>query len=380
MTRTGLVLLAAAFLLSTPFISADAESEPQIRHHKIAKGFHVLYGGNGLGASVGVIETSDSLVLVDAMRDRTTAKLAAALQEISDKPVSHVFNTHRHEDHTSGNSAFVEQGAILVRQANGPGAGEGRQIRFEKKVILNVGGVRFEAYSVQSHTPEDALIRVPAANVIFLGDTFTTNWHPTFYSGGEAGQLAVVERVLALADDKTVIVPGHGNVTNRQGVIVYRDAFRDWMDRMRELASAGWTADQMAADVELKSISKRFLQDGSRDEMRPAGYRRFIKRTISTELTTANESVLPHLGEYVGTYRYADGMLLRVELAEGGLTIFEGGQLSGHVIPLSKDKFHFPGRLEGEGHLTFQFDGGGNVTGATYVGEDQSWPAARVRD
>ncbi len=380
MTRAGLAAIAAFFLISPTVCSAVDVTSPKVETHKIADGVHVIYGGNGLGASVGVVETREGLVLIDAMRQKTASQLDAALKQISDKPVSHVFNTHRHEDHTDGNIVFTQKGAVLIRQANAPDGGEAKQVRFEERIDLNIGDVQFVALAARSHTPDDALVYLPGRNVIFLGDTFTTNWHPTFYSGGEAGQYAVIDRVLELADEHTVIVPGHGRVTDWDGVVFYKAAFTDWMARMRELTTSGASADQMEADTALKAIARRFLQDGSKEEIRPAGYRRFIERTISTELMPVDESVLAQLADYVGDYRYEDGMALRIDAVEGGLRIVEGGHLSGVAIPLSRGRFHFPGRLEGEGHLTFQFDDEGGVIGATYVGEDRSWPATRVSD
>ncbi len=380
MTRAGLAAIAALFLMAPSVSSADEAANPQIEPQEIADGVYVLYGGNGLGASVGVVELPEGLVLIDAMRQKSASQLDAALRKISDKPVSHVFNTHRHEDHTDGNVAFVQKGAVLVRQANAPDGDEPKQIRFKEGFDREIGGVRFVALAVQSHTPDDALVYLPGRNVIFLGDTFTTNWHPTFYSGGEVGQYSVIDKVLELVDEHTVIVPGHGRVTNRDGIVRYEAAFKDWMTRMRELVASGASAGQMAEDAKLKAVARRFLQDGSKEIIRPASYRRFIERTISTELMPIDQGVLTQLADYVGDYRYADGMALRVEAVEDGLRIIEGGRLSGIAIPLSRSRFHFPGRLEGEGHLTFQFDGEGRVIGATYVDEDRNWPAARVGD
>lgn len=368
----------AALMISTVALGAAEDAGPRIVTHKVNDAVHILYGGNGLGASVGVVETSAGLVLIDAMRDKTADQLAEALGGVSDKPVSYLFNTHRHEDHTSGNGAFLDKGAVLIRQANAPEGGEVNQIRFDKHLSLTVGGVTFEAFAVQSHTPDDVLVYMPRENILFLGDTFTTNWHPTFYSGGEKGQLAVLEQVLRIADDNTVILPGHGAVTDRKGVIAYRDAFNLWMARMRQLSAEGMSVEQVVADAGLRDISRQFLQDGSTDEIRAKSYQRFIERTISTELMPVDTSVLPHLADYVGEYLFEDGRQLRLELAEDRLKVFRNGLLFGTLVPLSKTEFHFPGWLESDGKMIFSFNDAGEVTGVALTNSDASFPAEKV--
>jgi cyclase len=375
-----LYLLSLAFLVAAPVFASSETPEPEIEIAPLGSGVHILYGGNGLGSNVGVIETSEGLVLVDAMRDRTADKLRAALATISDDSVSHVFNTHRHEDHTSGNAGFVSGGAVLVRQASAPDGDEAEQIRFGDKLAMTVGGVRIEAYAVWSHTPDDALILLPEQNILFMGDTFTTNWHPTFYSGGEAGQLEVIEKALALGNERTLFVPGHGKASDRAGLLAYRDGFKAWMARARALAAAGADADVMEQDSELANIAARFLQDGSQDTIRPTSYRRFIERTISTELMPIDEAVMARLSDYAGRYQYEDGVALEVKVKGRALALYEDDVYAGRIIPLSTTRFHYPGALEGEGHMEFDLNDRGHPVSVSSVAGDARMRAKRVAD
>ncbi|NVJ70041.1 MAG: MBL fold metallo-hydrolase [Alphaproteobacteria bacterium] len=368
----------AALMISTVAFGAAEDAEPRIVTYKVNGAVNILYGGNGLGASVGVVDTSEGLVLIDAMRDKTADQLAEALGGVSDKPVSYLFNTHRHEDHTSGNGAFLDNGAVLIRQANAPDGGEVNQIRFADHLAMTIGGVKFEAYSTPSHTWDDVLVYLPKENILFMGDTFTTNWHATFFAAGEKGQIAVIEKALVLADDATLIVPGHGAVTDRKGILVYRDAVKNWMARARALSAKGMGLDEMAADAELQAIANSFLQDGSKEEIPAVRYRRFVERVISTELMPMDASVLPHLGDYVGEYLFEDGRQLRLELAKDRLKAFRNGLLFGTLVPLSKTEFHFPGWLESDGKMIFSFNDAGEVTGVALTNSDASFPAEKV--
>jgi glyoxylase-like metal-dependent hydrolase (beta-lactamase superfamily II) len=68
-------------------------------------------------------------------------------------------------------------------------------------------------------------------------------------SGGSVdGVIAAVDRMLALANDETRIIPGHGQVTNRKGLAEYRAMLVTTRDRMRERVRAGKTLEELLAE------------------------------------------------------------------------------------------------------------------------------------
>jgi len=56
-----------------------------------------------------------------------------------------------------------------------------------------------------------------------------------------------VDRILELANDSTQIIPGHGKVTDRAGLVSYRKLLADTSARMRELVQAGRTVEEVVA-------------------------------------------------------------------------------------------------------------------------------------
>ena len=67
-------------------------------------------------------------------------------------------------------------------------------------------------------------------------------------SGGTVnGLIAAVDRMLALADDKTRIIPGHGDVTDRAGLAAYREMLAVTSGRVRDLVKAGKSVDEVLA-------------------------------------------------------------------------------------------------------------------------------------
>lgn len=262
--------------------AAAQDAGARIPVEQVRDGLYVLQGGDELGANVGVLKHDKGLLLIDTMEEKASARLISALEAIADAPVTHVVNTHQHLDHAGGNRVFLGEGAVLVRRSKDPNSGEAEQLNFDGRIALAVGGESVDLYAVRSHAPDDALVDLPGQNVLFMGDAFTTNWHPTFYAGGETGQLAVIDLALDLSDDQTVIVPGHGPAVGRDGLLAYRATFLDWMQRMRQLQAQGRTVDEMAADQQLLQISIRFLQGSALEPIPDRSFRRFIERTIGT--------------------------------------------------------------------------------------------------
>lgn len=269
---SGLVLFA---LLSGVALAA----EPDINRTRVSEAFHVLDGSGGYGANVGVLEYEDGVVLIDTMLPAHATTLKAAVRQITDKPVTYIFNTHGHMDHTGGNDVFAAGGAATV-PVDGTGESDAAA-----DFSATYGSAEVRVYAVVSHSNADRLIFLPGPNVLFMGDTFTTNWHPTFYAGGAKGQLATIAAALEIADDDTVIVPGHGSLSDRQGLMVYQNAFKDWIARMAELDAGSMSTDQLAADEGLRRIAARFMQGGSPAELPEQSYRRFIERTVTVEFS-----------------------------------------------------------------------------------------------
>lgn len=272
-------LIGAGFLATMGSVSASS-----IETIEVAEDFYILMS-NGLGANVGVQLGADGVLLVDTMMERGNEAFDTALAAITDKPVRYVLNTHEHMDHNAGNARFSEQGATVIYHEASPDMGLPREVRFSDVLSKEMAGTRVDIYPVVSHTMNDAIYHLPEKNVVFMGDTYATNWHPTFYGGGREGQLGAIDLVLGLSDENTIIVPGHGPVTGTAGLILYRETFTAWLDRVQKLLEAGQTEDQMAANPQLRAIVDRFQQEEGGRSMPDSSYRRFIQRTIETEYT-----------------------------------------------------------------------------------------------
>ena len=104
-------------------------------------------------------------------------------------------------------------------------------------------------------------------DVVHMGDTFFHGSYPFIdvSSGGSAdGIVAAADRVLALATEKTKIIPGHGPLASKADLQAYRDLVATVSQRIRDLRRDGKSdadirAAQPAADFDAR-YGKGFIK------------------------------------------------------------------------------------------------------------------------
>lgn len=335
-------------LITTAFAGVlFAQEEPRIVSEKLNENLYVLYGGNGQGANVGLYIGQKGLLLVDGMKGETNNKLMTVIKIISDKNVLQVINTHADFDHAGANSLFMEQGATVYMQENAPFEGGKGSAYFKDKLTLSLNDETVEAYSVVSHSFCDALIHFKKSNVVFMGDTFTNNWYATFNSGGVEGQFEAIDKALAIGNEQTIYVPGHGLPTNAAGLMNYRNASGEWLAKVGELYRDGVEIDDMVTNEELNRIKQKFIDERTGATIPQARLKRFIERTISIGLMPEYPMGQEDLKNYAGIFQCEDGTHEEIYFSEGKLFIRKNTpyQHIAELIPQSDRLFHLGGSI-----------------------------------
>jgi cyclase len=222
-------------------------------------------GGNTL-AFIG----PDGTLLVDPAYVQLAPQLKAELQKLQAGKVRFLINSHYHGDHTGGNGAFHQDGAVIVAQENirlrmtqsRTSAKTGKTtppapvenwptVTFEKKMVFYFNGEEVELFHNQpSHTDGDTMIYFHHANVVHMGDVFVNNLYPLIDlgTGGTIdGYFPVIDEVLARVDDHTQIVPGHGPIATRQELKAYRDMLHTVRERVAARIAMGKSLEEILA-------------------------------------------------------------------------------------------------------------------------------------
>ena len=252
----ALLLLVAALPTGT-----RAQSVMQITTTPLRPGIWVLSGfANG---NILVHDDGTDILLVDAQSDRRVDLADAALRALTTRHVTTVVTTHYHDDHIGGNPHWKAQGARLVAQRNvavqarkdttitewrdwhrtpAPADALPTECFTDSLAIARKGEHVLLHHVPSAHTDGDLIIWLPAANVLHMGDVLELGAPPfiDYWTGGSwTGMLAAVDAGLAIANDQTIIVPGHGPTTNRAGMVAYRAMLQDVGERVRDAVHRG---------------------------------------------------------------------------------------------------------------------------------------------
>lgn len=263
--------LAAALLLSAaplaaPLAAQAAPDVPRIETHRLRDGVAVLSGfANG---NILVVEGDSGVLLVDGQSARRVLSADSALRALTRRPVTHVVNTHYHGDHTEGNAHWRAGGAAIVahraaaREAardttiaewNGwhrtPLAAAAMPTQLvDSTLTIPVGAERVVVRHVpRAHTSGDLVVWLPAANVLHTGDLVEIGAYPflDWWAGGTLdGMIAATDTLLAMGNDRTAYVPGHGRPVTAAEVREYRAMLVDLRARARAAVQAGQTLEQ----------------------------------------------------------------------------------------------------------------------------------------
>jgi glyoxylase-like metal-dependent hydrolase (beta-lactamase superfamily II) len=125
---------------------------------------------------------------------------------------------------------------------------------FDGSYTLNTDGLSFRVVEQPvSHTDGDAVVFLPKANVLIMGDLHHSNEYPVYDTvagcqcGSYEGNFAAYANVMKMANDKTIIVPGHGAPTNKAELAVYIKMLQKVRDDIKAMIAAGKSADEVVA-------------------------------------------------------------------------------------------------------------------------------------
>ncbi len=264
-TRGRVAAIVLALLAGTG--AAQDLSQVEMKPTRLADGVYMLVGAGG---NIGLSFGADGAFLIDDQFAPLADKIKAAVAELTDQPVRFVINTHWHGDHTGGNEAFGQAGAVIVAHdniyhrlstdqfnaffdSNFPAQPRAALpvVTFTERVTLRLNGDHVHAIHVpHAHTDGDAIVYFENADVLHMGDLFFNEMYPFIdldSGGGIHGVLAGINKGLALADEDTRVIPGHGPLTDRAGLQAYRDMLVTLRDRIEALKEDGKTLEEAIA-------------------------------------------------------------------------------------------------------------------------------------
>ena len=256
------------FCVLLPMAIAQENTTVEIVVSQIADHIYVLSGpGGNIGLSVG----DDAVFLIDDKYAPVIPAIKKAVAKVTDRPVSVILNTHWHGDHTGGNEDFRSDGAIIISHDNVRKRMSTEQFRsvfnrttpaspdaalpivtFDDGLTLHINNDVIQAMHVpHAHTDGDTILKFQNANVVHTGDIVFNGVYPYIDvdSGGSVlGIINAVELIIAMSDDDTVFIPGHGSITaTRDDLRVYLSMLVTVRDRVSQMITDGKTIEEVQA-------------------------------------------------------------------------------------------------------------------------------------
>ena len=306
----AIVLGLAAFHVAQPAAQHQGKSG-DIRIQPVRGNVFMLVG-DGANVTVQVEppstqETHDSryggdrgVLIVDTGATGMSEQLLAAVRGLSNGPIRYIVNTSADADHTGGNERFVKAVGTIARgaQAGGSNTGSstplmvlahehvlarmsaptGRQaptpvdawptdtFLTDKELFFNGESIQI-LHQTAAHTDGDSIVYLRRSDVIAAGDLFSTVGFPPIDAakGGHIeGVIDGLLRILDLAipgekeEDGTMIVPGHGRLSDEADVEFYREMVTIVRDRVQDMIKKGNTLDQVKAARPALEYDRRY--------------------------------------------------------------------------------------------------------------------------
>jgi glyoxylase-like metal-dependent hydrolase (beta-lactamase superfamily II) len=234
----------------------------------------VVGGGANIAASIG----RNGILVVDTGQAAAAERVLAALRPLSTLPIQYILNTQFGDEHTGGNEAFAKVGRrvvggeavilahekVLNRMSAPTGTVNPRPVAAwptdtffvsRKDVYFNDEPVQM--FHKTGVTDGDSIVFFRRSDVVVAGDVFMTTSYPRINvaAGGHInGVIDTLNDIVDLTvpannvENGTLVIPGHGRLSDELDVAVYRDMVTIIRDRVRDAIKRGQTLAQVKAD------------------------------------------------------------------------------------------------------------------------------------
>ncbi len=230
----------------------------------------------------------DGVLVVDTMGEGMSSKLLEAIKSISDGPLRYLINTHAHLDSMGGNvtlsrAGSTRTGGVVVRQIGADIVDTAAILAHENVLIRvsaptgSVASMPFAAWPTETffgerrdftfngegievlhqpaaHTDGDTFVFFRRSDVVSAGDVYDTTGYPVIdsdFGGTIQGVIAALDMLIDIAipdvdqERGTMIVPGHGRLSDEMDVVEYRDMVVIITDRIRDMIERGMSLEEV---------------------------------------------------------------------------------------------------------------------------------------
>lgn len=270
---TGIVLAAGKVIAADEFPMQATSVAPGV--YAIITPSRDIPGpeNRGWNSNSAFVVTNEGVLLFDTGSSSAIGEaIKKLIAGVTEQPVRWIVNSHAHGDHWLGNGAFRDTvDAIYASEqttdtiaANGQlwvdrfqqmteGATGRSEIAVPDTLVsgqteLMLGGVQISLFlSGNSHSPGDVLMWLPGQKVLVSGDVVYSDRMPSTLESDLTRWISLLDEIVAM--QPKVVIPGHGSVTDLEGVMRLRDLLQAYWTAVEQGYDAGKTDYEMVPDV-----------------------------------------------------------------------------------------------------------------------------------
>jgi len=260
--------------------SAIAHAQNEVSVVNVTDNIKILMGRGG---NIGIFTGDDGTFMIDDKFPDMTEEVVNAIKSAGGDIPKFLINTHWHGDHTGGNESFGTQGSVIVAHdnvrarmsvdnvikafdMNAPAAPAIAlpMVTYDSVIRFHLNGDNLDVIHVPTaHTDGDSIVHFTNTNVVHAGDVFFNGFFPfidTDHGGTLAGMIGGADQLLAMTDDDTRIIPGHGPLANKADLQKYRDMLVLAQERLADLKSQGKSLSDVTAMQPLADLDAEWGQ------------------------------------------------------------------------------------------------------------------------
>lgn len=260
---SGLILIA---IFSSGLLAAQDRETVPVSLEKVTE--HVYQVNGGQGSNGGAIIGGNAVLLIDSkMNEESVIQTIKAVEEITDKPIKYLFNTHSDGDHIMGNR-YLPGSVIFMAHKNCRDdffkENFGREsdwdepeyfpftpsVTFNKKMNLWLGQDKVEFYYFGvGHTTGDAFVYFPEEKAVFIGDMYFTGRPQLIHSikDGHSFQYVTTMTNMLESLDAEIFLSGHSEPVGRDDIKKHIQFMVERQNKVKDLITQGKTQEETLA-------------------------------------------------------------------------------------------------------------------------------------
>ena len=273
--------VALATLATRGLVAQQPATGPNVAGiEKVKDNLYMVTGGGG---NTAVFVTATGVVLVDTKLANWGQAIMDKVKTVTDKPVTHIINTHTHGDHVGSNEFFpasveiVAHANVSLSMAKMPAFADGTKKQafpdktYTDKLTVLGGKDAIDLYYFgAAHTNGDSFVVFRNLRTMHAGDAFASKSMPLLDVNNGGSGVAypdTLSKAAAAIKNVDTVIPGHSTVMAWQDFVDYGEFNRAVLGAAQAAKKAGKTSEQAAADLVLPAKFKDYVVTRAKDNL-----------------------------------------------------------------------------------------------------------------